>query len=266
MTAIPEYEIYAIRYATRDARRRDHFIGGDPHDGPMPMDYFVWVAKSPDRAVVIDAGFTEEVGTRRGRTFLRCPVDSLPLVGVDARDVRDVVLTHLHYDHVGNFHKFPAAQFHLQEPEIHYATGRYMRHRHLAHSFEPEDICGIVRLNFAGRVVFRNGPREVAPGITVQPTGGHSAGLQFVKVNTRRGIVVLASDVTHYYENMESGRPFTVALHIGQMLDAFDTLREHAPSPQHIIPGHDPEVMRRYPPPSPELEGIVVRLDVDPKS
>ena len=159
-------------------------------------------------------------------------------------DVKDVVLTHMHYDHVGNFHQFPIARFHLQEPEIHYAVGRYMRHRQLAKSFEPDDVCGVVRLNFDGRVVYRTGPGEVVPGISVVPTGGHSAGLQFVKVNTRRGIVVLASDVTHFYENMETGRPFTTAFHVGEMLDAYDTLRAHAPSPQHIVPGHDPEVMR----------------------
>jgi hypothetical protein len=72
--ALPEYELYAIRYAMRDAQRRDHFIGGDPHDAPMPMDYFVWVAKRKERTVVIDIGFTEEVAAKRGRTFLRCPI------------------------------------------------------------------------------------------------------------------------------------------------------------------------------------------------
>jgi glyoxylase-like metal-dependent hydrolase (beta-lactamase superfamily II) len=104
----------------------------------------------------------------------------------------------------------------------------------------------------------------VLPGIAVHPTGGHSAGLQFVTVQTARGKVVLASDVTHFYENMETYRPFTTALHIGEMLEAFDTLRAHAPTPQHIVPGHDPLVMRRYPPPRPALEGIVARLDVAP--
>ncbi len=96
------------------------------------------------------------------------------------------------------------------------------------------------------------------------PTGGHSAGLQFVKVNTRRGVVVLASDVSHFYENMETYRPFTTAFHIGDMLDAFDTLRAHAASPELIVPGHDPLVMQRYPAVSGELEGIAVRLDVAP--
>ncbi len=50
------------------------------------------------------------------------------------------------------------------------------------------------------------------------------------------------------------------------MMEGFDKLRAAAPTPAHIVPGHDPEVMRRYPAPSPALEGIVVRLDVAPSA
>src|SRR5262245_39333268 len=233
---LPIYDLFAIRYATRDARRSDHFIGGDPHDGPMPMDYFVWVAVSAERVFVIDTGFTAEISARRKRTFLRCPVEALRLIGVDPDRVADVILTHLHYDHVGNFHRFPVARFHLQEPEIHYATGRHMGHARLRHSFEVEDVVGVIRLHYAGRVSFYNGPAELAPGITIHPASGHSVGLQFVRVHTRRGFVVVASDVTHFYENMESGRPFTTAFNVGNMLEAFGTLSAHAPGRQHIVP------------------------------
>jgi glyoxylase-like metal-dependent hydrolase (beta-lactamase superfamily II) len=83
-------------------------------------------------------------------------------------------------------------------------------------------------------VVFHTGDAEVAPGITVHACGGHSMGLQCVRVNTARGRVVLASDVTHFYENMEAGRPFTTAFHIGEMLEGFDKLRALAPSPKHV--------------------------------
>ena len=76
----PTYRVYALRYATRNARRQDHFIGGDPHDAPMPMDYFVWAAVNEDRAIVIDTGFTAEVAGRRKRDYLRCPVDHLPSI------------------------------------------------------------------------------------------------------------------------------------------------------------------------------------------
>jgi glyoxylase-like metal-dependent hydrolase (beta-lactamase superfamily II) len=262
--AIPEYEVFAIRYATRDAQRRDHFIGGDLHEGPMPMDYFMWVVRDEGRVIVVDTGFNAEVAARRKRTYLRCPVEALELLKIRPADVRDVVLTHLHYDHAGNFDRFPNARFHLQEREIHYATGRYMRFPRLSHSFEVEDICGIVRLNYARRVLFYAGDAELAPGITLHAAGGHSDGLQFVRVNTARGPVVLASDVTHFYENLASGRPFTTAFHVGEMLEGFEKLLASAPDESHIVPGHDPLVMRLYPTPSPDLEGIVVRLDVPP--
>src|SRR6516164_11802808 len=108
---LPEYELYAIKYAERDARRSDHFIGGDPHDGPMPMDYFVWAAIGTEHSFVIDAGFTAEVAAARGRRHLRCPAESLSLVGLDRNSVADVILTHMHYDHVGTFHRFPRRSF-----------------------------------------------------------------------------------------------------------------------------------------------------------
>jgi glyoxylase-like metal-dependent hydrolase (beta-lactamase superfamily II) len=262
--ALPEYEIYAIRYATRDALRRDHFIGGDPHEGPMPMDYYTWVVIGPNGAFVVDTGFTAEMAKERKRTFLRCPAESLKLVGVDPAGVRDVVLTHMHYDHVGNFHKFPNARFHLQAREMAYATGKYMRYPRIGHSYHVEDVVGMVRLNFKGRVEMYEGQVEIAPGIVLYPAPGHSDGLQIARVHTRRGWVVLASDATHFYENMATNRPFTTAFHIGQMLDAYRILEKLAPTPRHIVPGHDPHVMKEYAAPKPELEGIVVRLDRDP--
>ena len=222
------------------------------------------MAVSGGRATVIDAGFREEVAIRRKRTYLRCPDEALGLIGIDPAAVADVVLTHLHYHPVGNFDRFPAATFHLQESEMHYATGRYMRYPRLAHSFEAEDVCGMVRLNFARRVMFYDGDATVLPGIRVHRTGGHSAGLQFVSVNTPRGWVVLASDVTHFYENMEQERPYTTSFHVGEMLEGFDRLRAVAPTPDHIVPGHDPLVMQLYPPARPDLEGIAVRLDTPP--
>ena len=262
--ALPDYEIYAIKYAWRDARRTDHFIGGDPHDAPMPMDYFTWVVKGKDRVVVVDTGFTAEVAKQRKRQWLRCPVETMSELGVRAADVEDVVITHLHYDHVGNFHKYPNARFHLQEEEMHFATGHYARY--FRHSFEPEDVVGMVRLNFKGRVEMHRGDFDLAPGISLHFLGGHTAGLQVVRVHTHRGWVVLASDAAHYFEHMRTNRFFVAAFHLGDMVDGYRTVERLAASPDHIIPGHDPLVMQLYPAASEKLEGVVVRLDVAPKA
>jgi 3-hydroxyisobutyrate dehydrogenase-like beta-hydroxyacid dehydrogenase len=95
-------------------------------------------------------------------------------------------------------------------------------------------------------------------------TGGHTLGIQAVRVWTRRGWVVLASDASHLYANMEQGRPYPIIYNLGDMLEGYGTLRKLASSPAHVIPGHDPLVLARYPAPRPELAGIVARLDADP--
>jgi glyoxylase-like metal-dependent hydrolase (beta-lactamase superfamily II) len=264
ISEMPEYQIFAIRYATRAARRADHFIGGDPHNGPMPMDYFIWVVVGHGRVFLVDTGFTEETAARRKRQFLRCPIESLHQIGIEPESVSDVILTHLHYDHVGNFHKLPNARFHLQERELSFATGRHVRYPYFGHGFEVEDVVGIVRLNFKRRVELHDGDAEVAPGVTLHLAPGHTAGLQVVRVHTRRGNVVLASDSSHFYENLETNRPFIAAVDIAAMLDSFRKVERLADSRRHIVPGHDPLVMRRYSPPSPSLQDIVVRLDKDP--
>lgn len=264
--SLPDYKLYAIRYATRGAKRRDHFMGGDPHEADMPMDYFAWVAVDGDRAVVIDIGFTRPIAEKRKRTWLRCPVEAMRPLGVDPDAVHDVVISHLHYDHAGNFPLFANARFHIQEPELHFATGRHMRFPRMSHSFEVEDICDLVRLNFAQRVVFHNGDATIAPGIELYQAGGHSAGLQFARVHTQRGWVVVASDVSHFYENLLRGRPFPTCFHVGDALEGFEKLRAVAADIDHIVPGHDPLVMQLYPAASPELAGIAVALHEAPKA
>jgi glyoxylase-like metal-dependent hydrolase (beta-lactamase superfamily II) len=228
------------------------------------MDYYIWAAVSGKQSFVIDTGFTAETAALRKRVFLCDPVKALRLVGIDPETVGNVILTHLHYDHVGNFHRFPNACFHLQDRELSFATGRYMRHRFCSHAYEVDDVVGIVRLNYADRVEFHDGDAEIAPGLSVHLTGGHAAGLQYVRVNTRRGFVIVASDVAHYYEHITSDRPFTTTLHIGDTLEGYRTILRHAPTRDHIIPGHDPLVIQRYPPLRPELQGVVARLDVEP--
>jgi hypothetical protein len=75
---------------------------------------------------------------------------------------------------------------------------------------------------------------------------------------------VLASDATHYLANMNERRPFPIVAEVTAMVDGWQRLHELADSAEHIIPGHDPEVMQRYRAPSAALEGIAVRLDADP--
>jgi glyoxylase-like metal-dependent hydrolase (beta-lactamase superfamily II) len=202
---------------------------------------------------------------KRGRTITRPIGEGLASIGIDPAAVEDVIVSHLHYDHCGNYDLFPRARYHLQDCEMAYATGRCMCHALIRFPFEVEDVVAMVRKVFSGRVVFHEGTEQMAPGITLHHIGGHSRGLQCVRVNTRRGRVVLASDATHLYAHINEGRVFPVTYSVAETLEGYTTIKKLADSIDHIVPGHDPQVLTRYPAAAPQLENWVVRLDVAPK-
>lgn len=241
------YEVYAIKYASMPRRRRDNFIPADDHDGPMPMDFFVWLLKGGTRNILVDTGFSQATAVRRNRQWLRCPVEACHTVGVDPASIGDVILTHLHYDHAGNLPLLPNARFHVQDSELDYATGRCMCHATLRHAYAVDDVVELVRKVYADRVSFHAGDSTITPGVEVVHIGGHTKGLQAVRVHTERGWVVLASDASHYYENIERQRPFPIVFNVADMLAGHRRLMAMAGSADHLVPGHDPEVLARYP-------------------
>ncbi len=262
--ALPNYEVIALKYATRGGGRPDHFVGGDPHDVPMPMDYYLWVVRDETRLFLVDTGFNADMAIKRHRTLLRTPPQALALLGIASEQVQQIVVTHLHNDHIGTFDEYPNARFHLQDDEMAFATGRYMCCERFNRAYEVEHVAGMVRLTYQDRVEFHRGDAEIGPGISVHRIGGHTAGLQAVRVHTARGWVVLASDASHYYEHFETRRCFPLVFHVGDVLEGYARLLALAESPRHVIPGHDPLVVQRYPALSPALAGIAVRLDLDP--
>ena len=176
------HEVFAVRYATHERRASENYIFGDPHDMMTSISYYVWVIRGPHGVFVIDTGFDERAARERGRTIIKPVGEGLKALGVAPGDVGNVVLTHLHWDHSGNYDLFPNARYHLQDTEIAYATGRYMCHGMMRIPFGVEDVVAAVRKVFAGRVEFHDGVEELAPGITVHKIGGHSKGLQSVRV------------------------------------------------------------------------------------
>lgn len=254
------WTIQALKYAERNARTRsDSFLDDDHPAAPHGMDYFVWVLRSGSRAILVDTGYDAAEGARRGRPILRDPASALDVVGLDAALIETVIITHLHYDHAGGLDRYPKATFHVQAAEMAFATGPCMCDPGTRAPFTAGHVCEMVRHVFAGRVRFHNGDAEIAPGVTVHQLGGHSNGLQAVRVMTEAGPICLASDAAHYYESFETGKLFPIVVDHRAMRRGYRTIVELAGATSRVIPGHDPLVQKRFP--ADGTSGFVWRLD-----
>lgn len=256
------WEVYALKYADRNSRtRKDSFIFDDNHDQPHEMDYFIWVLKSGEQVILVDTGYDDAEARRRDRPIIREPAAALAGIGLKPVDITTLIVTHLHYDHAGGLSQFPNATIHLQSAEMAYATGPCMCHDTLRMPFSADHVCEAVKRLYSGRVVFHDGDGEVADGVTVHCIGGHSRGLQAVRVRTTSGWLCLASDAAHYYENVFARKPFPIVVDLQNMLDGFDRIQALASHRSLLIPGHDPQVMSLFERAGPDY---AVRLDQGP--
>lgn len=257
-----DWEVYAVKYADRNERtRQDSFILDANHAAPHPMDYYVWVIRRDGQTILVDSGYDAAEAKARGRPILIDPREALKPLGIDAEAITDLIVTHLHYDHAGGLHLFPNATLHMQEAEMAFATGACMCHGALRAPFTGEHVCEAIRRLYSGKLVFYDGDAEIADGVSVHRIGGHSRGLQAVRVMTKAGWLVLASDASHYYENFWHNKPFPIVVDLQDKLDGFATLRRLATRPELIVPGHDP-LVRKYFDPGPAKH--IVRLDPGP--
>lgn len=243
--------VYALRYAYRtESFRGEHFHGysKDCHD-LWPIDYYTWVIVKGGVPYLFDAGFTPEEAERRGaRHYLGSPLELLAQLGFSPDEVPVLVLSHLHYDHTGYIDAFPCARVLVQRREVEFWEGPYAMRGAYKHLRPDEDMRTLRQLIDRGQVELLGGDAEVIPGVTVHLLGGHTAGTQVVKVATARGPIVLASDASHFYANVEEDRPYGAVHQLDLMYAAFDALRELAGDRGVIVPGHDPRVPERHRP------------------
>jgi glyoxylase-like metal-dependent hydrolase (beta-lactamase superfamily II) len=238
------YKIYTLYYGKRDATTADYFLD-DTANIPIGMGYYFWVATNGEHTVLIDLGYDVAVGEQRGRTLVRHPAELLDKIQVDPKTVQHAIVTHLHWDHVGGYALVPNARLYLQERELHFWTSSQLPE--WQSSLEEEELVAVVRLHFRGRVGLCDGSREIVPGITVHHVGGHTMGSQIVQVETARGTAVVASDAAKLYRNFMEDIPQPRSHSVAEQISGYALIKRLASAEALIIPGHDPEAIRRLP-------------------
>jgi len=239
------YEVYALKYSERDTTACQFFSRESSHD-TLTLHYFVWLILGGPQPILVDTGFLDDEARARGMRNYVSPASMVERAGVKAADVPIALITHLHYDHWAGHSLFPGAEFWVQRDEVAFWTGPYGRTPAFRGSANVNALAGLVTLNYANRIRMLDGDRDVFPGIRVHRVGGHTAGLQMVSVQTARGTVVLTSDASHFYHNVEKRQPVQIITSLPEMIEAFETIHALAGAERLIVAGHDPQVADRF--------------------
>ncbi|MEU3269437.1 N-acyl homoserine lactonase family protein [Saccharomonospora sp. NPDC006951] len=265
-TTPPNWRVTIAKYGTRSTTKSDvylnHHIYGQPDD-PIGMDYFVWVLQRPNRTIVVDTGFSAAGGAARNRTFVAEPARIFAALGVDPGDAPTVVVTHAHYDHIGNLGLFPKSEIVIAAKELAFWTGPLAGRAQFAHSVETEEIAYLAAANEAGRVRTFDDELELDAGVRLMRVGGHTPGQSIVLVSTDEGPVLLGSDAVHYYEEYEKDMPFAFVAELPAMYTGFDRIRGMLAdgTARHLVSGHDPATLARFRPvDTGELAGIAATI------
>jgi glyoxylase-like metal-dependent hydrolase (beta-lactamase superfamily II) len=254
----PEYEIYAIRYATLPGFPVSELVKGADPARKLDIAMMIWLVKGNGRNILVDSGFYHERFFKdwQVKDFTK-PSDTLSKLNLKPEDITDVVITHMHWDHADGMDLFPNARIWIQKDELEYYAGEAWQSKNTHGGIDEDDVLTLVKLNTQGRVGLVHGDaQEIIPGVTCYTGGKHTYQSQYVGVNTAAGTVVLASDNMYLYENLERHAPIAATLDAASNLRAQDRMKEIAARPGLIVPGHDPVVFTKFPNPVPGVAKI----------
>lgn len=244
----PQYDVYAIRYATIPDFPVAELIKGAEASRKVDIAMMVWLVRGGGHTILVDSGFYRPKFFKNWKVndFVR-PDEAVVRASVKAEDVTDVILTHAHWDHAGGADLFPKAQIWIQKEEYRYYTGEAWQPDGKHGGIELDDMSYLLRANTEGRLHLVDGDREILPGIRVYIGGRHTFASQYVSVTGKSGPIVLASDNMYLYENLEKHAPIAQTFDAASNLAAQDRMKTLVRDPRFIIPGHDPAVLTRFP-------------------
>jgi glyoxylase-like metal-dependent hydrolase (beta-lactamase superfamily II) len=249
--AEPEWhEVYAVRFATLATFPVASLVAGADRARRMDIAMMVWVLKGNNgRVALVDSGFHREQYFRQFtvKDFVK-PSEAIAPLGLKPEDVTDIFLTHMHWDHAGGIDLFPSARVWIQKEEYDFYTSDAWQSRTTHGGIDADDVLEIVKRNTQGRVSFVRGDDETSlSGIGFGVGGKHTWQSQFVTVQLREKVAVLASDNMYLYENLDAHAPIAQTLDAVSNLRAQDRMKSLASEPRLVVPGHDPAVFARFP-------------------
>jgi glyoxylase-like metal-dependent hydrolase (beta-lactamase superfamily II) len=248
----PEYEIYAAKYGGPIVRKVAIVLWNVGWDEDGPINYYVWAIKAKGGEItLVDTGPSPAQGAARKVPGFVDPIDVVARIGATADSVSKVVITHMHWDHVGNIggylRAFPKAKFYVQKREFDFCVKNPVcKRKPIVVIFDPMANKIVGDLERSDRLVIVDGDVNLAPGIDLLFAPGHTLGLQVVRVNTAKGPAIVGSDCAHVFRGYREDNPSVFIMDMPAWIQTFDKVKSKA-AIDLIFPGHDVLMHQGYP-------------------
>ncbi len=245
---MPEFEIYALRYAGPLESSQALFMWNQGWDQRVQRAYYIWCLLGPGGPVVVDSGVAPEAAAGRDLPDYQSPAAMLERLGVAAGEVKHLFLTHLHWDHASGIGLFPGARVHVSRAEHDFWLRDPLARRPIFQAvYDPAVTRGLEEARAQGRLHLVEGDGRIIPGLEALAAPGHSPGLMAAAVQTSRGTAVLGSDCGHTFQNYTQEWPSIFICDLRAWLRSWDKLKARVSAPELLFPGHDLALARDFP-------------------
>ena len=201
--------------------------------------FYVWLIQNSKENILVDAGANVEMSMARGRTkeeltHIQTIDEGLANFGLKTDDITTIIITHLHWDHIGLAHKFKNAKLIVQKDELEFALNPHKAAQH----YDKKLFEG---LNF--KLV--EGDIQITDGVRVLLTPGHSAGAQSVAVDTKKGTAVITGfccvkeNFRPIRDDIEMPDMIVPGIHLN-ILETYDSMLKIKNESDIIIQNHEP--------------------------
>jgi len=247
----PEYTIQAIRFGTLPNVRITTLmpLAKDPTE-KLDIAVVVWLIRGGGKTILFDSGYhRQSPGFEQWNTqdYVR-PDEAVKLAGVQPDDITDLIISHVHWDHMGSIDLFPKATLWIQKDEYnYYSSAAYQPGGKPA--AQQEDIMELVRRNVNKQVRLIDGDdREIFPGIRAYTGARHTYASQYIRIEGHP-TYVLASDNCYLYRNMEEKSPIATFDPLDRVANvaAIARMVKLAGDMDHVVPGHDMLQFKKFP-------------------
>lgn len=241
------YRVYGVSYG-RSLYQEDKIIYGGSPSKSIPIEWLFWVIQGNGKTILVDTGFDDIAMAKKWNisNYVQ-PVKRLKQLGILPSEISDIILTHAHWDHIGNLGPFKNAKVWIQESEYKHAKSTINSENIKSKGMRRQDLNNLLSIEEEGRLNIVNGKNEITPGIRLALGAGHTPGSQYVIVNTLDGPVIIAGDACYLYKNNQRHIPVGSSIDPQANLASIKDMHRLAASPFFILPGHDPLVMRWFP-------------------